>query len=284
MGFLTAEPKLVQLRQGPIQYREAGDGPTLLFVHGFAVNGYLWRGVVDRLSDRFRCVVPDWPLGSHGQAMHADADLSPPGLAELVHDFADALRLPDFTLVGNDLGGAVSQLAVARRPGRVAALVLTSCDAFGNFPPPLFTYLVRLPKVPAIRDLLANLMRVKGLRRLPVTYGWLSKRGLADATIARYVEPMIHDRDVRRDAARVITQLRPRHTLEVVPKLQQFQRPVLLAWSREDRFFPFAHAEELSRLLPRAHLHPIEDAYTLSAEDQPAEVAAAIRSFAGALA
>jgi pimeloyl-ACP methyl ester carboxylesterase len=54
-----------RLTQGTIRYREEGIGEPLLFIHGLAVNGDLWRKVVPRLSKDFRCIVPDWPLGSH---------------------------------------------------------------------------------------------------------------------------------------------------------------------------------------------------------------------------
>ena len=106
----------VHLSQGTIRYREDGTGEPLLFVHGVVVNGDLWRKVVPRLSKDFRCIVPDWPLGSHETPMSADADLSPPGLARLVVDFMDALGLETVTLVGNDTGGALCQLVATRIP------------------------------------------------------------------------------------------------------------------------------------------------------------------------
>ena len=89
----------MELSQGPIHYREAGSGEPIVFVHGVFVNGDLWRNVVPRLSDRFRCITPDWPLGSHPEPMLDHADLSTPGLARLVADFLDALGLDAVTLV-----------------------------------------------------------------------------------------------------------------------------------------------------------------------------------------
>ena len=56
----------VKLPQGTIHYRESGEGPPVVFVHGLLVDGRLWRKVTPLLEDRFRCIVPDLPLGSHG--------------------------------------------------------------------------------------------------------------------------------------------------------------------------------------------------------------------------
>src|SRR5437899_1257492 len=83
----------LELPAGSIAYRDVGSGPVVVFVHGLLVDGRLWSAVVSRLSPTHRCIVPDWPLGSHRAAMRPDADLSPPGLASLVLDLLDALDL-----------------------------------------------------------------------------------------------------------------------------------------------------------------------------------------------
>ncbi len=80
---VTGEAREIRLAQGVIRYREAGDGPVLLFVHGVLANGTLWREVVPRLSGGFRCIVPDLPLGGHAVPMERDADLTPRGVARI---------------------------------------------------------------------------------------------------------------------------------------------------------------------------------------------------------
>jgi len=70
------ELKEVELAPGTIRYRERGTGEPIVFVHGLLVNGDLWRKVVPQLADRYRCITPDLPLGSHEIPMKPDADLS----------------------------------------------------------------------------------------------------------------------------------------------------------------------------------------------------------------
>src|SRR3954451_21882321 len=89
----------VDLDAGTIRYRDSGAGPTIVFAHGLLVDGTLWRKVTPLLEAEFRCVVPDLPLGSHREAMKADADLTPPGVARILADFLAALDLDDVTLV-----------------------------------------------------------------------------------------------------------------------------------------------------------------------------------------
>jgi pimeloyl-ACP methyl ester carboxylesterase len=118
--------KQIALTQGTIDYRDEGEGETLVFVHGLLVDGRLWREVTPLLAERYRCIVPDWPLGSHRAPLRAGADRSPRGIAHLIADFLDALELTDVTIVANDTGGAISQILASERPERVRSLVLTN--------------------------------------------------------------------------------------------------------------------------------------------------------------
>src|SRR6185312_165850 len=116
MNVETSQRRELDLPAGRIRYREAGAGKPIVFVHGYLVDGRLWDGVVDRLADRFHCFAPDWPIGAQQIAMKPDADLSPYGLASTIDAFLEANELEDVTIVGNDSGGAMSQVLVTRHP------------------------------------------------------------------------------------------------------------------------------------------------------------------------
>ena len=60
---------------GEIAYVERGEGPAAVFVHGFLMNGHLWRDVIESLSTVRRCIAID--LLGHGQTqVSSDQDLS----------------------------------------------------------------------------------------------------------------------------------------------------------------------------------------------------------------
>ena len=124
------EVREVDLPAGTIRYRERGRGRPIVFLHGIVANGDIWRRVSPGLVHAYRCIVPDWPLGSHELGLHEGVDLSLPGIADLVGEFFAALELEDVTLVANDTGGAVAQWAAIRHSQRIGRLVLTPCDAF----------------------------------------------------------------------------------------------------------------------------------------------------------
>jgi pimeloyl-ACP methyl ester carboxylesterase len=267
------------LQQGTIRYRDEGSGPVLFFVHGALVDGRLWDPVVDRLRDRFRCVVPELPLGSHERALAAHADLSPHGLAALVGQILDALDLEDVTLIGNDTGGAICQLLVVEEPERIGRLVLTDCDAFENFPPKVFKPLVAAAKLPGgLRAVLAP-MRAKPARRLPIAYGWLAKRPIPDDVMDGWVGRALADPGVMADLRKVISGFDPATLLDNAPKLASFAKPVLVIWAREDKVFDVAHAHRLAAVFPDARVEELTDAYVFVSWDQPDRVAELVGAF-----
>jgi pimeloyl-ACP methyl ester carboxylesterase len=268
----------VRLAQGVIRYRDTGEGRPLIFVHGAFVDGQLWRKVVPELSDNFRCIVPDLPLGSHSVAFDADADLSPYGLAKLIADFIAALDLDDVTLVGNDTGGGLCQIVVTRHPERISGLVLTPCDAYEDFPPRFFHFLLWAARVPGGLFALLQPTRLTAVRHSPIGFGWLAKRLDKNVTYEWSKRPL-SDRDVRRDLVKVLKGLDAKYTLEAAEKLREFRRPVLIAWAPEKDFFKWEHAERLARDFPDARLERIDDSYTFVSEDQPQRLADLIQRF-----
>ena len=268
------------LPQGTIRYRERGNGEPIVFVHGLLVNGDLWRKVVPTLAKDFRCITPDWPLGSHEVPMNPDADFTTSGLAKLIADFLAALGLENVTLVGNDSGGALSQFVVTEHPDRIARLVLTPCDAFEVFPPGLFKYLSVVARIPGAMIGLAQSMRIRPLRRLPIAFGWLTKRPIEPEISDSYVRPSMSSGDVRRDTARFIRGISPDDLTANSPKLKSFERPVLLAWARDDKFFKLELGERLAAAFPNARLEVIDDSRTFVPEDQPDRLAELIAAFA----
>ncbi len=273
----TSERKEIELPAGRIRYREAGSGRPIVFVHGFLVDGRLWEGVADRLSDRYRCLAPDLPLGAHQIAMNPDADLSPYGIAALIESFLAALELEDVTIVGNDSGGAMSQVLVTRHPQRIGRLVLTNCDTHANFPPGPFKALPPVAKLPGGMDLIAAPFRIGAVAR--AAFRPFAKKPIPRELIASWMEPALHDPGVKRDTRKVTVGMHKRYTLEAAEKLKSSDLPVLLTWAPGDRVFPLKYAERLAAETPNARLVQIPDAATFVPLDQPGRLADEIAAF-----
>jgi pimeloyl-ACP methyl ester carboxylesterase len=249
----------------------------VLCVHGALVDGRAWNGVAERLATEATVVLPDLPLGAHRTVVPDRSRLNPPDLAGALVDVLDALDAPAATLVGNDSGGALSQVAVATFPDRFEALVLTACDAFEHFPPPLLWLLPRLIRLPGVSRGVARVFSHPALRSRPGPLNLLAVRPVDQALVRSWMTPVLTDDGVRDDFTAFVRGMNRSHTLEAAEQLAAWPRPAVIAWSRRDRIFPPADGVRLAETLPNAELIWIDDALTFSMLDQPEAVAAAVR-------
>lgn len=235
------------------------------------MDGSLWRKVVGWLAPKYRCVLPTLPLGAHRRPMRPDADLSMGGIASILGEFLEKLDLRDTTLVMSDWGGP--QLLVGSRwDERLAKLVICSCEAFDNVPPQgaarALPYVARIPGGIAMA---LFPFRFDRLRRLPMTYGPLSRTAVPREVMDRWFAPPLQQRAVRRDLRKYILSSHQgrRELIAITDALSRFDRPALVAWASEDRLMPREHGRRLAELLPQGQLVEIEGSYTLIPEDQP---------------
>jgi len=268
----------ITLPQGTISYRDSGDGPPVVFVHGLLVDSALWRTVIPLLEPNARCIAPDLPLGSHRGAMSPDADITPRGVARLVGDFLAALDLEDVTIVGNDTGGAISQLVALDHGERVGRLVLTNCDCFEVFPPKEFAPMVKAASIPGAIYAALQPMRLDAARRTVTAYGGLAHQ-IPDDVTRSWVEPALHDAGVRADLIKFLKATEKSIMLDAAERLPGLAIPALIAWGQADRFFAGELGERLAATIPNARLERIADARTFVSEDAPETLAKLIGGF-----
>jgi pimeloyl-ACP methyl ester carboxylesterase len=270
----------VELSAGTIEYEDTGGAaPVVVLIHGVAMNGSLWRDVVADLRKDHRCVVPDLPLGAHRRPVRADADLSMHGIAGIIAEFLERLELRDVTLVMNDWGGP--QLLVSEgMDERIGRLVITSCEAFDNVPPGLPGRMLGIAAaIPGGLNAMVQPLRFRAIGRLPIAFGWMSKRPIPPEIMDSWTRPLLSQRASRRDLVKYIRTADRKALVEAAAALRGFDRPALVAWAAEDRVMPPEHGRRLAELLPQGRLVEIPDSYTLIPLDQPGPLAGTIRRF-----
>jgi pimeloyl-ACP methyl ester carboxylesterase len=270
----------IDISAGTIHYEATGPegGRPVVFVHGYMMGAQLWREVGVRLADRgLRCIAPTWPLGAHPQALRRGADRTINGVAGIVADVLAALDLEDVVLVGNDTGGVVTQLVAVHYPERLGALVLTSCDAFEHFPPPILKPVILAAKSKTTFKTVAQAMRVPAARKR--AFDGLAHRNIDDLTEA-WVRPGLSDPAIAEDLRQFTLSMRTEVTTGVAARLHEFDKPALIAWSADDVFFELADGERLAATIPNARLEVIQGARTFSMVDQPERLADLLSSVA----
>jgi pimeloyl-ACP methyl ester carboxylesterase len=163
-------------------------------------------------------------------------------------------------------------------PERIGRLVLTSCDAFENFPPKAVAYLPWLARVPASFRLVGHALRLRPLQRLPITYGWATHRPIEQRIVDSYMSGLRTSAGVRRDFARMLRAADPHDTVEAAELLRSFDRPALVVWAADDKFFPREHGRRLAELLPQGRFELVSDSRTFIPEDNPTALVGLLHS------
>ena len=188
-----ASRKFAKLPISNVAYVERGRGVAALFVHGYPLNGFQWRGALERLQAHRRCIAPDAMGLGHTETPEGQP-ISPATQAEMLAMLLDSLHIDSVDLVANDSGGLVSQVFVAKYPHRVRTLLLTNCDVDQNSPPPLFLPLIDLAKKGTLVDrFIVSQLNDKQLARSPKGLGgaYTYPDRLSDETIETYFRPIV---------------------------------------------------------------------------------------------
>ncbi|WP_037497250.1 alpha/beta fold hydrolase [Solirubrobacter soli] len=255
-------------------FDSGGNGPPVLFLHGALVDRTLWDPVIDLLPGR-RCLAPTLPLGSHLEPVENRAALSPSSVADMVADLIAAEGLTDLTVVANDTGGAILQLLLTRRPEGIARVVFTPCDALEVFPPALFKPLFTLGRSPHLLAAFLSPLRVPNAWRLPIGFGWLTKRA-SNETVAGWTAPALSDFEIVRDGSQFLRGCTPGLLLDAAPKLRAFEGEAIFCWPSDDRCFPVELGRRLAAQFADARFVEIEDSYSFVSIDRPDALAALI--------
>ena len=275
---LWPEPEEAPTHLGTIEYRDIGDGPAIVFLHLVLAEASHWDKMPPLLADRFRCILPTLPMGAHRRPADEHADLSVAGLARAIADLLNHLDVRDVTLVGNDTGGAISQVMAVNHPERLGRVVLTNCDMYDDFPPKMFRYFNVLPYLPGGLAITGHVLKIRALWPLPFVFGRLTNQ-VDGVKIDRWADALLASKQVRRDARKVIKGADPQVTNDAANALRSTTLPFLVAWGADDKAFKPALAERFCAEVPTAKLTMIDNCKTQVCWDQPQRLAQLISDF-----
>ncbi len=247
-----AARRFADLPFGKIAYVERGTGDAALFLHGAPLNGFQWRGAIDRLSACRRCIAPDF-MGLGYSQIPARQSLAAGAQATMLAALLDALAIRQVDIIASDSGGAVAQLFVVRHPERVRTLLLTDCDVEPDSPPAKVKPAIEMARAGTLADATAKWLVDKALAR--ATFGaavYRDPAGFADETIEYYVAPLVSSPLRRAQYHAFHVALEPDPLAGIEAALKRSPVPVRIVWGASDDIFAPADADYLDRTFPQS--------------------------------
>jgi haloalkane dehalogenase len=275
------ERRFAQTKFGRIAYIDRGKGPAVLFLHGFPLNSFQWRGAIDRLSGQRRCLAPD-SMGLGYTEVASGQSVTPSAQADMLAAFLERLAVHDVDVIANDSGGAVAQLFVTRYPDRVRSLLLTNCDVEIDSPPAALQPVIDLARAGLYPELwLEPWLNHKDVARSSTGLGGLCYSNPAnptDAALEQYLAPLVASPQRKALVNQYTLGLTPNPLAGIASSLKKCTVPTRVVWGMSDNIFSTGNPEYLGGLLPRFEgIRRIEKAKLFFPEEYPDIIASEAR-------
>jgi pimeloyl-ACP methyl ester carboxylesterase len=236
--------KFAETEFGRIAYVEQGAGPVALFVHGFPVNGFAWRGTIDDLAATRRCIAIDL-MGLGYTEVGPEQDLGFERQAAMIAAFIDRMGLQQIDLVGNDSGASISQVFAARYPSRLRSLTITNCEVHDLWPNAMLKAVFDQFADPSIVMGMKTMANAPAVARQAFASVYEEPERIPDEAFKTYFEPLVST-DARSEAMRRFLNLGNLKVLtSVAPQLRELKVPTLIAWGEADTAFDLKSVEWL---------------------------------------
>jgi haloalkane dehalogenase len=267
--------RFAELGNKRIAYVERGHGPAVLFLHGFPLNGFEWRGALNLLSKHRRCIAPDF-MGLGYTEVPDDQDLFPEAQADMLAALLDGLSIKSADVVANDSGGSVAQLFAVRHANRVRTMLLTNCEVDTNSPPPSFQPFLQAAKQGVLADGIGRLLANKEVARSANGMGafYTNPAHLTDEAIEYYFSPLVGSPARKTQCNRYAAAFEQNPLVAIRSELQRCAAPTRIVWGTADTVFDVAWAHWLDQNLPQSRgVRLIEGAKLFFPEEMPEVIA-----------
>jgi haloalkane dehalogenase len=243
--------KFIKTHQGRIACIDRGKGPGALFLHGFPLNSFQWRGVIPRLSEYRRCIAPDF-LGLGYTEVDKSQSVAPSSQVAMMAQLLDKLSISSVDVIANDSGGAIAQLFVARYPNRVRSLLLTNCDTEPDSPPAAVLPVIELARAGNFADeWLVPWLADKVLARSAKGIGglcYMEPTHPTDEAINTYLGPLVSSPSRKSQTNAYAIGLDPNPLAGIAASLRKSVVPARIVWGTADSIFSQASPDYLDHL------------------------------------
>jgi pimeloyl-ACP methyl ester carboxylesterase len=245
--------KIGTLGTRQVAYIDIGQGEPVILLHGCPFSIYEWRDTAPALAKTFRVIAPDL-IGLGDTPVRLNEDYRLPEHVKMVQALMDHLGIKSARFIGHDHGGAIVQLLMQHDPGRIDMAILTNVEAYDQWPSKPEIPDLKLITNPITSPLLFHVMQFRAVQRQMYAIAVADPATLTDETLdgfaAIHLANGLRWQRLRRFFDWQLDPAHNRLTLEAVPSVRQFSKPVLILWGEKDTNFGPDIALRLARDIP----------------------------------
>lgn len=248
--WFECERRFVRVGDARVACMDQGKGPGVLFIHGFPLSSFQWRGAIARSMGERRCIAPDL-MGLGHTEVAPGTDVTPGAQVSMLLGLLDQLGVDSVDLVANDSGDAIAQLLLVRAPSRVRSLLLTNGDVETESPPAALQPVFAMARAGSYPDeWLVPWLGDKALARSAEGLGGMcygSPLHPTDAALEQYLAPLVATPARKALLNRYALALERNALLGIGARLRELSHPVRIVWGMRDTIFSPASCGYLAR-------------------------------------
>ncbi|MGD1841936.1 MAG: alpha/beta fold hydrolase [Thermonemataceae bacterium] len=279
--YFDEKVTVIEVEDAAIALRKFGQGPPLVFIHGFFVYGYTWRKILPALAKRFTCYVIDLP--GFGESRYSkETGFTFTAQARRLNKLFKILDIAGrFSIVAQDTGASIARISALEKSNTIEKLILINTEIPHHRPPfiPMYQFLAKLP---GANWTFRTLLKFGFIVRSPLLLNqfFYDKSKLKDkSNLDHYVSPL----KKKENMFGMLSYLKGIEW-KVVDNFSQQHRLIradtLLLWGEEDKTFPVKRVASMqAQFKGHCKLVRIPKACLMPHEERPDEVVAAIMMF-----
>ena len=275
--------KRIEINDVVFGLRQIGNGPDLVFIHGFPTHGYTWRKLIPKLSQQFKCHIIDLPgLGDStwSYKAHLNIDVQAKNVFQLLRK----LDIQEFNLIAHNSGGTIARILAIEQPNSVKNLVLINTEIPNHRPPfiELYQKVSRLPFSSLyFQKKLSQKRFVKSAMGFKQAY---SDRTMLDndENLGPYLIPLVNSKKKIKGAFRFLRGIDWKIIDGFMQTHKKIKANVLLIWGENDKTFPVDLARAMTnQFSSKVVFESISNCALLPHEERPDIVVEKILGFMG---
>ena len=263
-------PQMIRIGRFDLRYVRAGQGPTLILVHGLASSIYTWSEVIAPLAKSFDVIAFDLP--GFGSSSQPD-DLSFDEYGGTVVGLMETLGVQRAHFVGNSMGGAIALLMAARQGDRVDRVVVLDSAGFAMRPSER-PFIIQLLASKGAAFLVEGFPLRRRLTAASLRYLVRDDAKVTQERIDEYVAPFLREGALASTRSLLLSRLDERF----IDDLRGITAPTLVVWGRFDPWLPESHADRFVAAI-KGSRKVVLDTGHMPQEEQPEGVARLLGEF-----